>query len=65
MLYNCPNGSVLNMSTEYYFAISDRELEEMCSCSEGCEINDPFYESTIAKTDSALNPDEELFEERD
>lgn len=47
MLYNCPNGTTLNMTTELYFTISDRQLDEMCRCNFWDEVQDPFFESTI------------------
>lgn len=53
MLYNCSNGKTLNMSTEYYFGLSDLELHELCNCNEAVEINDPFFESSIHKPSKA------------
>lgn len=62
MLYNCANGSVLNMTTEYYFALTDGELNELCNCNEISEINDPFFDSAISKKKSPSKDEDEDFE---
>lgn len=68
MLYNCANGRTLNLSTEYYFSLTDNELVELCDCYKAVDILDPFYDSILLDSipkDISLSEDTEFdsFEE--
>ena len=52
MLYQLPNGRVIEMSTEQYFAMSDEELEYLIAYNSGDLLEDPWFGSMLSKQDS-------------
>lgn len=48
------------MTTEHYFAISDQELDYLCDCNLGTEINNPFYDSAIAGKEQVISDSDEI-----
>ena len=55
MLYNLPNGKVIEISVEQYLDMSDEEFEYLLSINYGEAIEDPFFgsilESRMSKSD--------------
>lgn len=61
MLYQLPNGKVIEMSTEQYLEMSDEELEYIIAWNYGEELENPWFGSVIHKHVS-LNSSEEPLE---
>ena len=55
MLYNLPNGKVIEISVEQYLDMTDEEFEYLLSINYGEAIEDPFFgsilESRMSKSD--------------
>lgn len=59
MLYQLPNGKVIEISTEQYFEMSDEELEYLIAYNYGDVIEDPWFGSVVSKGESkVIIPDE-------
>ena len=57
MLYQLPNGTCIEISTEQYLRMSDEELNLYIAYNIGEEVNDPFALSVL-KYGSAVEDDE-------
>lgn len=61
MLYQLPNGKVIEMSTEQFVEMSDEELEYLIGFNYGEVLENPWFGSTISKKNISLSADiEEL-----
>lgn len=47
MLYQLPNGRVIEISTEQYFEMSDEELEYLIAYNYGDLVENPWFGSVI------------------
>jgi len=45
MLYQLPDGRVIELSTEQYFDLTDEELRSLISTNYGENIDNPFYQT--------------------
>ena len=52
MLYQLPNGKVIEISTEQYVEMSDEELEYLIAYNYGDIMEDPWFGSVISKHSS-------------
>lgn len=50
MLYQLPNGKVIEISTEQYFEMSDEELEYLVAYNYGDVMEDPWFGSVLTKS---------------
>lgn len=50
MLYQLPNGKVIEISTEQYFEMSDEELEYLVAYNYGDVMEDPWFGSVLSKS---------------
>lgn len=53
MLYQLPNGKVIEISTEQYFEMSDEELEYLIAYNYGDIQEDPWFGSILSKQDKS------------
>jgi len=53
MLYQLPNGKVIEISTEQYLEMSDEEFEYLVAYNYGELIEDPWFGSVISKADNS------------
>jgi hypothetical protein len=56
MLYQLPNGKVIEISTEQYLEMSDEELEYLIAYNYGEIMEDPWFGSVLNKKESS-SPD--------
>lgn len=49
MLYQLPNGKVIEISTEQYFEMSDEELEYLIAYNYGDVQENPWFGSVLLK----------------
>lgn len=49
MLYQLPDGRVIELSTEQYFDLTDEELRSLISTNYGENIDNPFFGSVLQK----------------
>ena len=49
MLYQLPNGKVIEISTEQFFEMSDEELEYLIAYNYGDLLEDPWFGSVLSK----------------
>ena len=51
MIYQLPNGRIIEISTEMYFELTDEEIMELngLSNTQTSDITNPFYKSVIKK----------------
>jgi len=49
MLYQLPNGKVIEISTEQYFEMTDEELEYLIAYNYGDVQEDPWFGSILLK----------------
>jgi len=49
MLYQLPNGKVIEMSTEQYFEMTDEDFEYLIAYNHGEIQEDPWFGSVITK----------------
>lgn len=49
MLYQLPNGKVIEISTEQYLELSDEELEYLIAYNYGDNLDDPWFGSVLSK----------------
>lgn len=47
MLYQCPDGRTIRIKEDHYFRMSDEEFERFLLYSNGIELNDPFFDSSL------------------
>lgn len=52
MLYQLPNGKVIEISTEQYLEMSDEELEYLIAYNYGEVMENPWFGSVLSKKDS-------------
>jgi hypothetical protein len=52
MLYQLPNGKVIEISTEQYLEMSDEELEYLIAYNYGEIMEDPWFGSVLNKKES-------------
>jgi hypothetical protein len=50
MLYQLPNGKVIEISTEQFVEMSDEELEYLIAYNYGDAIEDPWFGSVLLKS---------------
>lgn len=60
MLYQLPNGRVIEISTEQYFDMSDEELEYLIAYNYGDVLENPWFGSVLSKQAKATPPEDEL-----
>jgi hypothetical protein len=53
MLYQLPNGKVIEMSTEQYFDMSDEELDYLVAYNYGEVLENPWFGSILSKADNS------------
>lgn len=53
MLYQLPNGKVIEISTEQYLEMSDEELEYLIAYNYGEIMEDPWFGSVLNKKESS------------
>lgn len=58
MLYQLPNGKVIEISTEQYVEMSDEELEYLIAYNYGDTLEDPWFGSVLNKKDPVSVPDD-------
>ncbi len=64
MLYQLPDGRVVEISTEDYFALTDQELSSLIGYNIGNHINNPMYGSSTKKK-GKIDPEDVKYDERD
>jgi len=52
MLYQLPNGKVIEISTEQYVEMSDEELEYLIAYNYGDCLEDPWFGSVLNKKET-------------
>jgi hypothetical protein len=57
MLYQLPNGKVIEISTEQYVEMSDEELEYLIAYNYGDVMEDPWFGSVLSKKDNTISED--------
>lgn len=60
MLYQLPNGKVIEISTEQYLEMTDEELEYLVAFNYGDAIDNPWFGSVISKRAPKDEDDEEI-----
>ena len=63
MLYQLPDGRVIELSTEQYFDMSDEELRSLISTNYGENIENPFFVSVLQKPGAMVADEEEAIED--
>lgn len=58
MLYQLPNGKVIEISTEQYLEMSDEELEYLIAYNYGETMEDPWFGSVLSKRPVATPEDD-------
>jgi hypothetical protein len=53
MLYQLPNGKVIEISTEQFIEMSDEELEYLIAYNYGEVLENPWFGSVLSKKDSS------------
>jgi hypothetical protein len=66
MLYQLPNGKVIEISTEQYLEMSDEELEYLIAYNYGEVLENPWFGSVLSKKDNSspetFDPVDELID---
>jgi hypothetical protein len=57
MLYQLPNGKVIEMSTEQYFDMSDEDLAYLVAYNYGEVLENPWFGSILSKADNSKTED--------
>ena len=57
MLYQLPNGKVIEISTEQYVEMSDEEFEYLIAYNYGENQEDPWFGSVLSKRDTSITED--------
>lgn len=70
MLYQLPNGKVIEISTEQYIEMTDEELEYLIAYNYGEVLENPWFGSVLLKqppSDNNVRPDptESVEDEKD
>jgi len=52
MIYQLPNGKVIEISLEQYIELSDEELEYLIAYNYGETLEDPWFGSVLSKSDN-------------
>lgn len=60
MLYQLPNGKVIEMSTEQFVEMSDEELEYLIAYNYGDVVENPWLGSILSKHDNSVDDYPEL-----
>jgi hypothetical protein len=60
MLYQLPDGRVIELSTEQYFDLSDEDLRSLVSTNYGENIENPFFGSILQKSNTMILDDEDF-----
>lgn len=55
MLYQLPNGKVIEMTTEQFVELSDEELEYLIAFNYGDSLEDPWFGSILTKGPGGFN----------
>lgn len=55
MLYQLPNGKVIEISTEQYLEMSDEELEYLIAYNYGETLENPWFGSVLSKKDNTVS----------
>lgn len=55
MLYQLPNGKVIEISTEQYLEMSDEELEYLIAYNYGETLENPWFGSVLSKKDNSVS----------
>ncbi len=63
MLYQLPDGRVIELSTEQYFDLTDEELRSLISTNYGENIDNPFFGSVLQKPGAMVLDDIEEWDE--
>ena len=52
MIYQLPNGRIIEISTEMYFELTDDEIKDLngLSSTQTSDITNPFYKSAVKNT---------------
>lgn len=53
MLYQLPNGKVIEISTEQYIEMSDEELEYLIAYNYGDNLENPWFGSVLSRQPSS------------
>lgn len=59
MIYQLPNGKVINISIEEYLDLDDQDIQYLMSINAGNYATSPFYGSVIRKKKD-YNPEEDI-----
>jgi hypothetical protein len=59
MLYQLPDGRVIELSTEQYFDMSDEDLRSLISTNYGENIENPFFGSILERPGLMVLDEEE------
>ena len=62
MLYQLPDGRVIELSTEQYFDLSDEDLRLLISTNYGENIENPFFGSVLQKPGLMVDDDFEAWD---
>jgi hypothetical protein len=54
MLYQLPNGKVIEISTEQYIEMSDEELEYLIAYNYGEVMENPWFGSVLSKKENSI-----------
>lgn len=57
MLYQLPNGKVVEISTEQYLEMSDEDFEYLMAYNYGEVVEDPWFGSSLNKQDNSRKED--------
>jgi len=58
MLYQLPNGKVIEISTEQYVEMSDEEFEYLIAYNYGDTVEDPWFGSVLSKREPTVFTEE-------
>lgn len=60
MLYQLPNGKVIEISTEQYFEMTDEDLEYLIAYNHGESLENPWFGSILNKPSKAVDENSEI-----
>ena len=60
MLYQLPNGKVIEISTEQFVEMTDEELEYLIAYNYGDALEDPWFGSILTKNGPPADIEEEI-----
>lgn len=63
MLYQLPNGKVIEISTEQYLEMSDEELQYLVAYNYGDVMEDPWFGSVLHKQSRSVPEPPETIED--